>query len=45
MSAFYVGVTYSNGRNVGEVSGNTRSVDNIVKGELVDKGRCLEQKG
>jgi hypothetical protein len=36
--------TYSGGRDVGKIGGDTRGVDHIVKGELVDKRRELEEK-
>ena len=33
---------YSNGGNVREIGGDTRRVDNIVEGELVDHGAGFE---
>lgn len=37
--------TYSVGGDVGQVGGNTGGVDDIVEGELVDKGAELEEQG
>ena len=38
-------MTYCHRRNVGKISGDTRGVDNIVKGELVDERTGLQQEG
>ena len=35
---------YSDGGNVREIGGNTRSVDNIEQGEFVDERRDLAQE-
>lgn len=37
--------TYSGGGDMGKVGGNTRSVDDIVEGKLVDEGGELEEEG
>lgn len=37
-------VTYGNGRDVGQVSRDTGSVDDIVEGELVNQRGGLEQE-
>lgn len=37
--------TYSDGRDVTEIGSNTRSVDNIVEGKLVNKRAGLQEEG
>lgn len=36
---------YRRGGDVGEIGGNTGSVDNIVQSQLVDEGTGLEEEG
>jgi hypothetical protein len=36
---------YRGGGDVGEIGGNTGSVDNIVQSQLVDEGTGLEEEG
>jgi hypothetical protein len=38
------GLTHGAGRDVGEIGGNARGVDDIVKSELVDVRGCLKKK-
>ena len=39
-----VGLAYGNGRDVGKIGGNTRGVDDIVEGELINVGGQLQEK-
>lgn len=40
----YVGDTYSDGGNVGEIGSDARGVDDIVEGELINVGGELQKK-